>query len=517
MAITKWSITDPLAQEQKKKQADPIATNIDSNPTYKAPYDNVTEATKANTVQTKEPAPQYDPNAVKPETVTGNTQNINDLYAAQESQRRSQLEAKRNAALSRLNQESTKIQPYYEGQRTTLGGQVQTNRNKFAEYLANRGLTRSGAAAQAEIVNQGRLQSGLAGLGQDEANAFAEIERQKTLANQNYDTDLTDIQSMLGAEKARALLAEDTRLQDLNRQLKADAENKAYRDYQIKYNAWLQDQTMSRADEATTYQQGRDKVADTRYENTYLQNQQDKQKEEFAKSIMGLGNQFDYQASINQYQNDGDATNDWRIPLLQQEREKKIQTNLQNDIASIGQYGNDYQAEINRRVGLNANDALLPYLKMAQAQKLQTMKTNALSTQQQNQKDALAMFKELGYATPEIAKILGIPENAKTTDYIKTQYDTSKPYYKESSSSNGDSNTLKKSPYFESLNDNVYGFVKGLSDKQDKAGNPLSNYINKVGTVEHKQFTIMITNAINNGIITSSEGEMLFNLYGVPY
>ena len=90
---------------------------------------------------------------------------------------------------------------------------------------------------------------------------------------------------------------------------------------------------------------------------------------------------------------------------------------LQGQIETIAQYSNDYQAEINRRMAIDPNDPLIPYLKVARAQKIAAMKEAELDAQEKAIKLAFDTWVKLGYATPEIAAILGIPVNAKTVEY----------------------------------------------------------------------------------------------------
>ena len=116
----------------------------------------------------------------------------------------------------------------------------------------------------------------------------------------------------------------------------------------------------------------------------------------------------DYQAEINRRM--AIDPNDPLIPYL------KV-ADLQRQIETIAQYSNDYQAEINRRMAIDPNDPLIPYLKVARAQKIAAMKESELDAQEKAIKLAFDTWVKLGYATPEIAAILGIPVNAKTVEY----------------------------------------------------------------------------------------------------
>jgi hypothetical protein len=128
---------------------------------------------------------------------------------------------------------------------------------------------------------------------------------------------------------------------------------------------------------------------------------------------------MDYQGEINRVRDNNDPTDDWKIALLQRERENKLQGMLQTDLQTIGQYGNDYQAEINRRQSSQdtIDDRLIPFLKIAQAEKISQMQAGQATAQQTQQKNALELWKQMGVATPEIAAILGIPVGAQTSDY----------------------------------------------------------------------------------------------------
>jgi hypothetical protein len=92
-----------------------------------------------------------------------------------------------------------------------------------------------------------------------------------------------------------------------------------------------------------------------------------------------------YQAEIDKVRNDGDPSNDWQIPMLESEQTKQLQseTTLQ-----------------------------------AAAQKEQDAKQRELVN------NALQLFGQLGYLTPEMKKILsdyGLPTNIVTLQKYKAQ------------------------------------------------------------------------------------------------
>ncbi|MFW9968613.1 MAG: hypothetical protein ACFFDF_00335 [Candidatus Odinarchaeota archaeon] len=146
----------------------------------------------------------------------------------------------------------------------------------------------------------------------------------------------------------------------------------------------------------------------------------------------------DYQAEINRRLATPDTEDDKLIPYLRMARQQKIAGLQQQEIGTIGQYAQDYQAEINRRLETpdKQDDKLIPYLKMARQQKIAQLAQGEQETQlaqqkaqQAQQEQAYKLLQQIGYATPEIAQALGIPEGTTTTQYQQTQYNIEKPYY----------------------------------------------------------------------------------------
>lgn len=103
-------------------------------------------------------------------------------------------------------------------------------------------------------------------------------------------------------------------------------------------------------------------------------------------------------------------------------------------LSTLSQYSDDYQAEINRRMELNPNDPLIPYLIAARQEKINAQKqteANATNSAIEQQRElAWNLFQETGVANDYIASVLGIPVGTTTMDYKKNQYDIKKPYYK---------------------------------------------------------------------------------------
>ena len=166
---------------------------------------------------------------------------------------------------------------------------------------------------------------------------------------------------------------------------------------------------------------------------------------------------------------------------------KQQENTLNTQLATIGQYANDYQAEIDRRMALNPNDPLIPYLAAARQEKINAQKqaeTQAQNSALEQQRElAWNLFQQTGKADEYIASVLGIPVGTTTLDYTKNQYDINKPYYKPISDGKGTTgysiedvldmlNNVeadKQPAFIDSLynsgliTDNVFDFFAGLS------------------------------------------------------
>jgi hypothetical protein len=116
------------------------------------------------------------------------------------------LEKSKNVALSNLSQEKTTIQPkYYNAKNQVAAGAQQVSRN-FAEYMAARGGSSAGANAQATIMNNVSTQGGLNSLGQQETQAYTDIERRTTDVNNAYESDKVSAEAGIEADRMKLLL-----------------------------------------------------------------------------------------------------------------------------------------------------------------------------------------------------------------------------------------------------------------------------------------------------------------------
>lgn len=330
------------------------------------------------------------------------------------------LSERYNQVVSDIAEKRAQVLPAYEQKRLGAQSQSQLQAKNFSEFLANRGLSRSGTSQQAELMRNMQLQGTMNQYDQQMQDELNYLKKQQDDAKRAYNSDL----------KNAELEAESNYMDNL---IKYQSEqDKLQRD-----EAWKQKEyeAMMKRDELNAIQKKyeMDKAKRTDAEDA------------FVKSITGLGNNMDYQAEIDSIKIDGDPTNDWKIPYLVRERQNKINTNLAQDVQGIGQYYNDFQAEIDRRKKTpdKMDDALIPYLEAERAKKVASMRKDETTAKENKQKQAMDLFKQIGYATPEIASILGISAGTTTPEYLKAQYEIKKPYYKPDTEQNSSSNPTR--------------------------------------------------------------------------
>lgn len=146
-----------------------------------------------------------------------------------------------------------------------------------------------------------------------------------------------------------------------------------------------------------------------------------------------LGQQYNteldqYQGDLNRYNTmynrARQADSDYFDNIYRQLDILGTQQNMQNNemdkyANNIGQFSNDYMAEINRVKGDNdpSNDWQIAYLQNARNQKISGQNTAQSEAQSTQYKQAMDMFSKLGYASGWVAQALGLPEGTTTASY----------------------------------------------------------------------------------------------------
>ena len=151
------------------------------------------------------PAQQPDPVVSGVSTQTSQSY-IDGLNEARRNKVLADLGKSRDAALSNINAEKATIQPRYYDARNQTAASSQQNARNFAEYMAARGGTASGANAQAELTRGMALQGNLGSLRRQETAAFDDIGRRTTDLENAYQSDVASAYAGIEADRMQAML-----------------------------------------------------------------------------------------------------------------------------------------------------------------------------------------------------------------------------------------------------------------------------------------------------------------------
>lgn len=149
----------------------------------------------------------------KTPSATSQEEMIRKMYEASLAANKSRLESDYNQNLSDLDAEASTIgSTYYEQQRQAQA-EADRNRQAFQEYANARGLN-SGTGGQAELAQQNQLSANMNNLRQSEAEKRAEIERQRVLLGQQYQSAIQKAQADNDLNLAKALYEEAVRVDE---------------------------------------------------------------------------------------------------------------------------------------------------------------------------------------------------------------------------------------------------------------------------------------------------------------
>ena len=169
------------------------------------PVNNMPEGLGAgvNTAMRDLPTQTVQPTAQQPSQA--------DLYAIQEKRRLQALEQQKRNALATLKQEKAQVNPAFNTGLSNIAGQSARQARNLAEYLAQRGQTQSGIAAQGEMQMQSDLLSQQGLLEQQRINALADIARRESAVRSAYDSGVLDASMERQYNTLQGTLAEQER------------------------------------------------------------------------------------------------------------------------------------------------------------------------------------------------------------------------------------------------------------------------------------------------------------------
>lgn len=422
------------------------------------------------------------------------SKDLEALKQAQIARIQNNLTNRYNQVVADISSKRANVAPEYEQRKLGAQSGSQLQAKNFAEFLANRGLSRSGTSQQAELMRNMQLQGTLGQLDKQMNDELTYLQKQQDDARRAYNNDMTNAEQQSESDYLTQLI-----------------QAKARQDETRRAEAWKQKEyeAMIARDElnATQKKYDMDKAKRTDAEDA------------FTKSITGLGNSMDYQAEINRVRDDGDPTNDWQIPILTRERQNKINTNLTKEIAGIGQYYNDFQAEINRRKATpdKLDDMLIPYLEAERAKKVEGINKAQASQYEADKKRAFEIFKLTGIATPEIAALIGVDPNTATPEYMRAQYDVNRPYSKADGGDGIAKTGIGSSKNYAKVNNEIF---KLLSDGYAiDAKNPQAPWAaggsSAYKTQGRTEYNYVYGLLMNSGL-SPEEIQNISNTYGIP-
>ena len=164
---------------------------------------------------------------------------LNKLTEAQRQAQIANLKKAKQQALANLDVQEQAIKPMYQNQRNMASASSQQGARSFAEYLANRGLTNSGAAAQGEINRLGALQNTMGNIGIAEANAYRDIANQRTAVENDYVSSLANANAQIDANYYNSLLNYNQAQREKIEALQNQALYQYGQDYQARINELL--------------------------------------------------------------------------------------------------------------------------------------------------------------------------------------------------------------------------------------------------------------------------------------
>lgn len=164
---------------------------------------------------------------------------LNRLKRLQQKATANELKAQKEKTLQALAEREATIKPTYQNQRNLASANSQKGARSFSEYLANRGLTNSGASAQGEMNRLSTLQNTLGTIDTNETNELNEIARARANAESDYASNLATANSKLEAEYFNNLLQENQRQRLIDEQLKQQSAQQYASDYQAQINNLL--------------------------------------------------------------------------------------------------------------------------------------------------------------------------------------------------------------------------------------------------------------------------------------
>jgi len=279
---------------------------------------------------------------------------INQITEAQKAKTIADYQNAYQKSLGGLNEQEAKIAPAYQQDRTNLQTTNTMEAKRLENLLAQRGLasagageTMSGAGSQRNLAQSIGFQGAMSSNQLAERQALDEMAKRKTELGTDLNYNIASANSAADIQALQSQFQARQQADEIARRSQETLDTRAY-------NEGLTAQENAREDAKTAA---------------------DRTREDFINTIGGIR---DYTAQINTVQNDGDQSNDWQIPFLQQARQEKI-----------------VNQNLDPRTGLPLPVDTTPQITSSSA--------------------AIDLWKQLGTANQSIANALGIPVGTRYT------------------------------------------------------------------------------------------------------
>lgn len=135
------------------------------------------------------------------------------MYAAQKEAALAAINNAYQQNVAAIDRAKEKVGPQYQTARNQTAGSSEQSARNFAEYAAASGLG-SGTSAQAELARNITLQNNLNQLNSQEAEAYADLELQKSQAEIEYNNAIAQAEASNNSQLAQALYQEKVRVQN---------------------------------------------------------------------------------------------------------------------------------------------------------------------------------------------------------------------------------------------------------------------------------------------------------------
>ena len=180
------------------------------------------------------PLTQKNPNAISYYNtltqVKPSTQSFQDLLSVSKQKTISNLDLAKQQALSQVGQQQAQLTPQYDALRSQAATQSMQQARNLAEYMAARGQTMSGLAAQSELSRGSGLTRQLGQIGQQQQAAQQELANKKSMIEQDYLSKVANAQSDFELKQLEKSYSDAIKAEDRAYQAQQTAEQRAYQE-----------------------------------------------------------------------------------------------------------------------------------------------------------------------------------------------------------------------------------------------------------------------------------------------